>query len=427
MTLFCSAARLAGFINPCRAGCSKIAEGAARNVKLRATPGECARLKSSKLMVKRETLQMKATAIDHKLQDSNSGSAALFSSTEPDVPLNNRQRFLDTCHCRAVDRPPVWLMRQAGRALPEYRALKEKYSFLELVQTPELTAEVTLQPIRRFGFDAAILFSDILVVPEAMGQRYHFRDQGGIQMEFMLNSARDIERLETGAVRERLRYVAEALPLIKQALGGRTALIGFAGSPWTLANFMMEGGSAKEYTRAKALFYSDTRLFSSLMEKLTAAVTEFLQLQIDAGVEAIQIFDSLGGNLSDNLFECASARWMGRIIASLKGQVPVIVFSKGTHGNWEALARTGAQVLSVDWTESLACVKARLPAGLGVQGNLDPFLLTTTPAVVTAEASRILREMRGCPGHIFNLGHGVTPSAKLENIESLVNTVRNFK
>src|SRR6266404_1297106 len=182
--------------------------------------------------------------------------------------LNRRRRFLDACHCRPVDHPPIWLMRQAGRALPEYRALKDKYSFLELVQTPELAAEVTLQPIRRFDFDAAILFSDILVIAEGMGQKYTFRDQGGIEMEFVLNSAADIDRLEVEAVTERLQYVAKALPLVKAALGGRTALIGFAGSPWTLANFMIEGGGVKEYGKAKALFYSDRKLFSRLMEKL---------------------------------------------------------------------------------------------------------------------------------------------------------------
>jgi hypothetical protein len=166
-------------------------------------------------------------------------------------------------------------MRQAGRALPEYRALKEKHTFLELVQTPELAAEVTLQPIRRFGFDAAILFCDILVVAEGLGQRYQFRDRGGIEMEFLLKSAADIDRLEVEAVTERLQYVAKALPLIKSALGGRTALIGFAGSPWTLANFMIEGGGVKEYTKAKALFYSDPPLFARLLEKLTQAVAAF--------------------------------------------------------------------------------------------------------------------------------------------------------
>lgn len=369
---------------------------------------------------------MNAQIIDDGLKVSGAEAAVLQKPT-PAVPMSDRQRFLNACRCQPVDRPPVWLMRQAGRALPEYRALKEIYSFLELVQTPELAAEVTLQPIRRFGFDAAILFSDILVISEALGQGYHFRDQGGIEMEFVLKTARDIEQLETGAVSERLQYVARALPLIKSALGGRTALLGFAGSPWTLANFMIEGGSAKEYTKAKALFYSDPCLFTSLMDKLTAATIEYLQMQIDAGVDAIQIFDSLGGNLSGNLFEMASGRWMGEIISALRGQVPVIVFSKGTHGNWGAVLRTGAQALGIDWTISLAGIKAWLPANVAVQGNLDPCLLATTPEVVAAEASRILREMRGFNGHIFNLGHGVPPNAKLENIQSLVDTVRNFK
>jgi uroporphyrinogen decarboxylase len=326
-----------------------------------------------------------------------------------------------------VDHPPVWLMRQAGRALPEYRALKEKHTFLELVQTPELAAEVTLQPIRRFGFDAAILFCDILVVAEGLGQRYQFRDRGGIEMEFLLKSAADIDRLEVEAVTERLQYVAKALPLIKSALAGRTALIGFAGSPWTLANFMIEGGGVKEYTKAKALFYSDPPLFARLLEKLSQALSAFLQLQIDAGADAVQIFDSLGGVLSDGDFAAASGRWMTRIIASLKGKAPVIVFSKGTHGSWDELVATGAQVLGVDWNLRLADVRARLPDRVGVQGNLDPFLLTTTPAVVAAETSRILRGMRGRPGHIFNLGHGVPPNAKLENIESLVSAVRSFE
>jgi len=344
----------------------------------------------------------------------------------PSNAPTNRQRFLNACHCRPLDHPPVWLMRQAGRALPEYRKLKEKYSFLELVQTPELAAEVTVQPIRRFDFDAAILFSDILVVAEALGQGYHFRDKGGIEMEFALRSAADIDRLETGAVIERLQYVAKALPLIKSALGGKTALLGFAGSPWTLANFMMEGGSAKEYTKVKALFYSEPELFSRLIGKLTKAVTDFLQMQIDAGVDAVQIFDSLGGVLPANIYEAASAHWIKQIITALNGKVPVIVFSKGTHGCWNTIARTGAQVVGVDWTVLLSEVRRRLPAKFALQGNLDPFLLNTTPAVVAAETRRILDSMRGHNGHIFNLGHGVPPNTKLECIESLVATVRNY-
>jgi len=338
--------------------------------------------------------------------------------------LSHRQRFLEACHCRPLDRPPIWLMRQAGRALPEYRALKQKHSFLELVQTPDLATEVTLQPIRRFDFDAAILFSDILVVAEGMGQRYQFREQGGIQMEFTLDSAADIERLDEGAVTERLQYVAKALPQIKAALGGRTALLGFAGSPWTLANFMVQGAGVGEYTKAKALFHSDPPLFNRLLEKLTRAVTEFLQLQIDAGVDAVQIFDSLGGVLSAGAYASASARWIKQIIGGLKGGAPVIVFAKGTHGNWADLVDTGAQALGLDWTVGLGETSARLPARVAVQGNLDPVLLETTPAIVAAETQRLLAEMAGRPGHIFNLGHGVPPGAKLENIESMVHTVR---
>jgi uroporphyrinogen decarboxylase len=187
---------------------------------------------------------------------------------------------------------------------------------------------------------------------------------------------------------------------------------------------MLEGGGVGDYTKAKELFYSDPKLFRKLLEKLTDAVSAFLQLQIDAGAEAVQVFDSLGGALSDGNFEAASGVWLKRIVASLKGQVPVIVFAKGVHGNWDDLVGTGAQILGVDWSIRLADVRSRLPDNVGVQGNLDPFLLTTTPEAVAAETGRILREMAGKPGHIFNLGHGVPPSATLENLQALVDTVR---
>ena len=343
---------------------------------------------------------------------------------QPRLTRTNRERFLKACRGLSVDRPPVWLMRQAGRCLPEYRALKEKYSFLELVQTPELAAEVTLQPVRRFGFDAAILFSDILVVAEAMGQGYHFRETGGIEMEFPLRTPEDIERLEPEAVVERLQYVAEALPIIRTELGSRTALLGFCGAPWTLANFMLEGGSAKEYTRAKNLLFTEPESFHLLTEKLTAAITSFLQLQIAAGVDAIQIFDSLAGVLPGNVYEQASARSIRQVVSAIKGQVPVIVFAKSCHSNWGALVDTGADVLGIDWTVRLADVRRRIPASIGLQGNLDPFLLTTTPEIVAEETRGTLDEMRGRNGYIFNLGHGVPPNAKLENIEELVETVR---
>ena len=340
--------------------------------------------------------------------------------------MTNRDRFLAASHCAAVDRPPVWLMRQAGRALPEYRALKEKHSFVQLVRTPELAAEVTLQPIQRFDFDAAVLFSDILVIPEALGQPYHFRDSGGIEMEFAINTATEIHKLDHRQVTEKLQYVAEALRLVKPALKGRTALLGFAGSPWTLANYMIEGSSTHDFTHAKSLFYTDPILFSELMEKLTLAVIDFLKLQIDSGADAVQIFDSSGGLLADNAFDAASGRWIGRIIAALGNKVPVILFSRGTHGKWASLAATGANILSIDWTQPLAEVRALLPTNVGVQGNLDPALLGTTPEIVAAETTRILQDMKGKLGHIFNLGHGVAPGAKLECIEALATTVRNF-
>jgi uroporphyrinogen decarboxylase len=343
------------------------------------------------------------------------------------VPITNRQRFLDACRCRAVDRPPVWLMRQAGRALPEYRKLKAKNNFLKLVRTPELAAEVTLQPVRRFDFDAAILFSDILVIAEGLGQGYKFRDGGGIAMNFVLENSADIKQLDVGAVPEKLDYIPRALRLIKKSLGEKTALIGFAGSPWTLANFMLEGGSSKEFIRAKNLFYTQPEMFSALMEKLTAAVTKLLQMQISAGADVVQIFDSLGGLLPESAFAGASANWIKRIIAGLNGTVPVIVFSKDVHGNWGTLVDTGANILGIDSGVRLAEIRKKLPEQIGVQGNLDPFLLLTTPEKVAAETSRILTEMRGARGHIFNLGHGVPPEAKLENIAALVETVRSFK
>ena len=353
-------------------------------------------------------------------------TAAISEKTKK---LTNRERFLAACSGQAVDRPPIWFMRQAGRALPEYRKLKEQYTFLQLVQNPELAAEVTLQPIRRFGFDAAILFSDILVIPEAMGQPYHFRETGGIGMDFKIESAADIDRLSVEHVCERLQYVPAALKILRAELGSQTALIGFSGSPWTLATFMLEGGSVETYTRAKVLFTDDPKAFNLLMEKLTAAVTAYLQVQIAAGVDALQIFDSHGGHLPAKDFQAASGRWMQEIIAQLKPagafpKPPVIVFSLGTHENWQELAGMGGAVVGIDYHVSLAGIRRKLPSKVGVQGNLDPSWLLATPAEAAAETRRILEEMNGQPGHIFNLGHGVPPAAKLENIAAVVETVR---
>jgi uroporphyrinogen decarboxylase len=344
----------------------------------------------------------------------------------PPPPFTSRHRFLEAAHGRATDRPPIWMMRQAGRCLPEYRTLKEKYSFLELVRTPELATEVTLQPVRRFGFDAAILFSDILVVPEAMGQGYHFRETGGVEMEFPLRDASDIARLSVEAIEDKLQYVTDALRLIKPQLAGRTALLGFAGSPWTLANFMLDGGSSKNHERALRLLREDRALLTSLLEKLTVAVTRFLRAQINAGVDAVQIFDSHGGLLPDDLFEAGSGEWMRRIISEIGEEVPVIVFAKGAR-DWDTLLALGAKVIGIDPAFDLARARDLFPPGIGIQGNLDPeLLLRLTPEELAARTTELLEVMRGRPGYIFNLGHGVPPAAPLANIASVVKTVRAF-
>jgi uroporphyrinogen decarboxylase len=342
--------------------------------------------------------------------------------------MNSRDRFLAACACAPLERPPLWIMRQAGRYLPEYRALKAKSSFLEMVKTPALAAEVTLQPLRRFAFDAAILFSDILVIPEALGQAYRFKDEGGIAMDFRLETRAQVDALAPAdAVPSRLGYVAETLALLKKELAGRHALLGFGGSPWTLATYMVEGGSSEEFERIKQLFYTDRATFDALLEKLTAALIAYFQMQIRAGADAIQVFDSWGGIIAGPDYEAASLQWIRRIIAALPKDFPVILYARGTAPHLSDQAFSGAKVLSVDWTSDLAIVRRTLPGNLAVQGNLDPVLLNTTPAIVRREAARLLESMRGTTGHIFNLGHGILPQAKLECVEALVETVTTWK
>jgi len=354
-----------------------------------------------------------------------------------EVPLNSRQRFLAACACQPLSRPPIWVMRQAGRYLPEYRALKEKNSFLKMVRTPELALEVTLQPLRRFpGLDAAILFSDILVIPEALGQPYAFRDTGGIAMAHQIDSCAAVEALASpDVIGEKLSYVFDALRLIRAELDnrdstnpvGQKALLGFGGSPWTLASYMVEGGSSDDFARIKSLFYSDRALFDALLAKLTAALIRYFHLQIEAGADAIQIFDSWGGIIAGPDYEAASLRWIREIIAALPPEFPVILYAKGGTPHLDAQAHSGARVLSIDWTADLAKVRRSLPTHVAVQGNLDPILMQTTPEIVAREASRLLDSMRGLPGHIFNLGHGITPQAKLGCMQALVETVTAYK
>ncbi|MEN9661328.1 MAG: hypothetical protein RL324_277 [Verrucomicrobiota bacterium] len=342
--------------------------------------------------------------------------------------MTSRERFLAACACTPLDRPPLWIMRQAGRYLPEYRALKAQSSFLEMVRTPDLAAEVTLQPLRRFALDAAILFSDILVIPEALGQGYHFREEGGIGMEYRLDTRAQIDALAPAeAVLEKLNYVALTLEKLRAGLAGQKALLGFGGSPWTLATYMVEGGSSDDFNRIKVLFYTDRPAFDALLEKLTAALVVYFQMQIRAGADAIQIFDSWGGIIAGADYEAASLKWIRRIIAALPKDFPVILYAKGTAPHVTDQAFSGARVLSVDWTSDLSIVRRTLPANVAVQGNLDPVLLNTTPEIVRRESGRLLESMRGSAGHIFNLGHGIMPSAKIECVQALVDTVTNWR
>ena len=341
--------------------------------------------------------------------------------------MTSRQRFLQACACQPLDRPPLWVMRQAGRYLPEYRALKAKSSFLEMVRTPELAAEVTLQPLRRYALDAAIIFSDILVIPEALGQGYKFREEGGIGMEFRLENRSQLDQLDPSGIAEKLDYVAKALALVKTDLKGERALLGFGGSPWTLATYMVEGGSSEDFSRIKELFFTDRAFFEALMEKLTAALIEYFKMQIKAGADAIQLFDSWGGIIAGQDYEAASLRWMRAIIAALPKDFPVILYAKGTPSQLTDMSFTGARVLGVDWTVDLGVVRRLVPANIALQGNLDPVLMNTTPDIVRRETTRLLETMRGAPGHIFNLGHGIMPQAKLECMQALVDTVTAWR
>ncbi|MFA5264211.1 MAG: uroporphyrinogen decarboxylase [Opitutaceae bacterium] len=342
--------------------------------------------------------------------------------------MTSRERFLAACACQPLSRPPIWVMRQAGRYLPEYRELKARSSFLEMVRTPELATEATLQPLRRFALDAAILFSDILVIPEALGQGYRFREEGGIAMDFTIETRAQIDGLAgPDAIPEKLSYVMEALAMLKREIAYKHALLGFGGSPWTLATYMVEGGSSEDFLRIKSLFYQDRPTFEALMTRLTHALIAYFMAQIRAGADAIQIFDSWGGIISGNDYEAASLRWIREIVAALPQGFPVILYAKGTAAHLNDQCFTGARVLSVDSTVHLRTARDLMPASIALQGNLDPVLLNLTPEIVRTEATRILESMNGCPGHIFNLGHGILPQAKIECMEALVDTVTTWQ
>jgi uroporphyrinogen decarboxylase len=342
--------------------------------------------------------------------------------------VNSRERFIAACSCEPLERPPLWIMRQAGRYLPEYRELKAKHGFLTLVRTPELAAEVSMQPVRRFAFDAAILFSDILVIPEALGLGYTFRDEGGIAMVGRIAGRADVEALaDEGAVPGRLAYVANALGLLKKELAGTRAILGFGGSPWTLATYMVEGGSSADFARVKALFYGERATFDLLLGKLTRSLVAYFKMQIAAGADALQIFDTWGGVVAGPDYEAASLRWIRAIISEMPEGFPIIIYGKGTGAHLMDQAFTGARVLSVDASIELAAARRSLPGNVAVQGNLDPAILNTTPETARRETLRLLESMRGLKGHIFNLGHGILPQARIDCVEATVEAVTSWR
>jgi len=343
-------------------------------------------------------------------------------------PRNGRERFLNALQSRPQGRPPAWIMRQAGRYLPEYRKLKESHSFVEMVSTPELATEVTLQPRRRFALDAAIVFSDILVIPEALGQEYRFREEGGIQMAYALQSEAEAARLgPADAIPEKLAYFPQALKLIKSELAGEKALLGFGGSPWTLATYMIEGGSSKTYDAIREMLFARPELLESILEKITAALIELFRLQVEAGVDAIQIFDSWGAACPGAHYREFSLRFIERIIEALPAGFPVILFAKGMATHRDNLMATGARALALDPSVNLPGFVASLPEACVVQGNLDPLLLTLDPAIVEKATAALLDQVGHRPGYIFNLGHGITPDARIESVEAVFHALDQYE
>ena len=339
--------------------------------------------------------------------------------------------FLRALAKQPVSHTPVWLMRQAGRYLPEYRAVRARAGgFLDLCKNTELATEVTLQPIDRFGLDAAILFSDILTVPDAMGLGLYFAEGEGPKFTRPLQSEADIAALQVPDM-AKLRYVFDAVSSIRRALNGRVPLIGFSGSPFTLACYMVEGGGSKEFRQIKALLYRRPELLHHILNITAQAVTAYLNEQIAAGAQAVQIFDTWGGLLSDAAFPEFSLAYMRQIIGGLTREhegrrVPVILFTKGG-GQWlELMAESGADALGLDWTVNLGQARQRVGSQVALQGNFDPAALFGTPESVRSEVRRILHSYGEGSGHVFNLGHGISQHTDPENVKALVDAVHEY-
>ncbi|MDM8546790.1 uroporphyrinogen decarboxylase [Candidatus Venteria ishoeyi] len=341
-------------------------------------------------------------------------------------------RFLRALLRQPVDKTPVWMMRQAGRYLPEYRATRERAgNFMALCQNPELACEVTLQPLERFELDAAILFSDILTIPDAMGLGLYFNEGEGPRFERPLRNSRDIQALGVPDPEDSLAYVVDAVRLIRRELNGRVPLIGFSGSPWTLATYMIEGGSTKQFQYSKGMLFNEPALLHQLLETVAESVIVYLNAQIQAGAQAVMIFDTWGGVLTERDYQAFSLAYMQKIVAGLQreheGQrVPVILFTKDG-GEWlDAMADTGCDALGLDWTTNISKARAQVGERVALQGNMDPCVLYANPERIREEVKGILADFGHGNGHVFNLGHGIHPTINPEHAKAFVDAVHEF-
>ncbi|MCY4265689.1 MAG: uroporphyrinogen decarboxylase [Gammaproteobacteria bacterium] len=347
------------------------------------------------------------------------------------VTLKN-DRFLRALLQESVDVTPVWMMRQAGRYLPEYRQTrKQAGNFLTLCQTPQLACEVTLQPLRRYPFDAAILFSDILTIPDALGLGLYFEEGEGPRFHKPIRKPADVENLPELKTARDLSYVTDAVQLIRQELNGSVPLIGFSGSPWTLATYMIEGGGSKDFRRAKQFMYNQPEAMHQLLSLLAIAVTDYLNAQIQAGAQAVQIFDTWGGILTPDAYLDFSLHYMKQIVNGLHKeadgrQIPVILFTKNG-GQWlEPIAESGCHCVGLDWTVNLCDARNRVGTRVALQGNMDPAILYASPKVIRSQVEAILEQFGNGNGHIFNLGHGITPHVNPDNVTVFVEAVHEY-
>lgn len=335
--------------------------------------------------------------------------------------------FIRACKRENTPRTPVWIMRQAGRYLPEYRKIREKSDFLTMCKTPELASEVTVQPVDIIGVDAAILFSDILVVPEAMGMKLELIESVGPKFADPVRNESQVQDLKIPFVEDKLSFVLEAIKLTKKRLDGCVPLIGFCGSPWTLATYMVEGGGTKDFKFIKGLIYSDPALAHRLLDKLSSVLTEYLNAKIKAGCDAVQIFDTWGGILTPWDYKEFSLKYIKKIISGLNTNgAPVIVFSRGANHSLVDIAKSGCDVVSVDWTISLKKARKKIGHKVAIQGNMEPLILNAPHDKIRTEVAKILKQYGKGPGHIFNLGHGITPEVPVENVKYSVNTVKEL-